>query len=566
MSETFYLTIHGSPHGYGFALQYLLKKIPQLTGVSKIWFLQETPFGYPSAGTSSLYSQDYGYDVTYPSVFLIRFDVPSGKTMIQHFTELGSYGYAEDYAGRLKNTNTPFKCIINYSTSGFVISAAYPSLDNTVAKSWISGPLDAVFRTDYITKNTFGTVLTGSTLARSLHASGNTNVYGEYFYSVYIAECGPITLASTSSVPDQLWADVRNPSKTYTDLWTSYPTAMPTVASTVYSIRELPLQTSALNALNSGITLTASSISSGNTTLASAVNALAPLLTRTAVASEAMDVDLQAIDTSYKAKSDALKTSVDAQTTQLTRTAVASEAMEVDLRTIDTDYKSKSDALNTTMGNFSTTFSTKQDAIKTSLDTGNTACSALNSTLGSKMDTLKAAVDSGTTAQTAMNTITQSMSLGLGAAFDGAFGTNGTVSTRWTAQNTAQTAHNAVLEAILDALEQGNATVPGPTSSEVPGDPNVLASIATDIRLGAATKESILQQYPKEAVAYGAGITALLQSSEGQVSSRYSQVVARMAAGEALSSLISEYPDVMAKGAYDLIQLDKLLKTGMFPS
>jgi hypothetical protein len=74
--------------------------------------------------------------------------------------------------------------------------------------------------------------------------------------------------------------------------------------------------------------------------------------------------------------------------------------------------------------------------------------------------------------------------------------------------------------------------------------------------------------YPQEVLQFGNSLIELQKSVTGftpSVANRFKEVVYQLQSGTTLDGLVANYADVLATGAYDLIQLDKWLKTGVFP-
>ena len=117
-------------------------------------------------------------------------------------------------------------------------------------------------------------------------------------------------------------------------------------------------------------------------------------------------------------------------------------------------------------------------------------------------------------------------------------------------------------------------SLPGITGiSSGTSGPGITTAKALEImqycRSPTATVNGLVELYPVESVVWGANLMAMykgdLDVSEAQVQ-RYKEVVEILARGGSLTLLLQQYPDIVALGAYDLIHLDKWLKTQTFPT
>lgn len=75
--------------------------------------------------------------------------------------------------------------------------------------------------------------------------------------------------------------------------------------------------------------------------------------------------------------------------------------------------------------------------------------------------------------------------------------------------------------------------------------------------------------YPIEAIQYGSNLISISEGdsirSDYQLQ-RFTELLGALKRGEDLGVLFETYPDVVATGAYDLIQLNRWMQTKIFPS
>lgn len=116
--------------------------------------------------------------------------------------------------------------------------------------------------------------------------------------------------SASSSTPAQFWTDV-NAGMTYANLWSTYPTVMPNVAQTVYTMRELPGISTAVSGLGTGITGISTSVSNASTASSGKMDALNTTL-------GTVKTSLDDASTASQAKQDTLNTNLADNTIALT--------------------------------------------------------------------------------------------------------------------------------------------------------------------------------------------------------------------------------------------------------
>jgi hypothetical protein len=95
------------------------------------------------------------------------------------------------------------------------------------------------------------------------------------------------------------------------------------------------------------------------------------------------------------------------------------------------------------------------------------------------------------------------------------------------------------------------------------------ATIITRVRDPTYTADMLATEFPVESVLYGANLMSISHGDESMSDiqiTRVKALVRAMKEGQSLDSLVDTFPDIVALGAYDLIQLDKWIKTKTFPS
>ncbi len=101
-------------------------------------------------------------------------------------------------------------------------------------------------------------------------------------------------------------------------------------------------------------------------------------------------------------------------------------------------------------------------------------------------------------------------------------------------------------------------------------DPAVLAALVADLADGTLTTDQLMIKYPAECVQFGANIIALSKGDNNGINDatqlRYKNIVASIIGGTSIENLINQYPDILAYGFYDVIQLTKYLRTGKYPA
>ena len=275
--------------------------------------------------------------------------------------------------------------------------------------------------------------------------------------------------AAVSAPLSSLWTDAIDPAKSYGYLWSTYPDLMPTVAQTVYTIRELPTQT-----LN----------------LAS------------------------------------VKTSLDTTGTSL-------------------------GTLNTTLG-----------TVKTSLDTGNTATSGITTALGTvntSVVSIRTGIDNEVTQMTTTNTALAGMGNNLQNA---ALGANalatavGGIGTTLTSQQSALMDLDTHVTASISAL--------GSSFSGFLPDPAHVTSILAIVANG-GSREDIVAAFPQESFQFAQDIDVLLSMSSAAKLAAFNSMLQAMQAGTSLYEQITTNPHILELTSADLVNLDRLFKTGMYP-
>jgi uncharacterized protein (DUF433 family) len=110
------------------------------------------------------------------------------------------------------------------------------------------------------------------------------------------------------------------------------------------------------------------------------------------------------------------------------------------------------------------------------------------------------------------------------------------------------------LEEVKTAIERGGADLTG---------------IATLIGEG-KSKEEIMAVFPQETVHFGTNISELCRHSRSEMNTErlnaHKSLAEALRSGKSVESLLMLYPEIVVQGAYDLIHLDKWLRTKVFPS
>lgn len=98
--------------------------------------------------------------------------------------------------------------------------------------------------------------------------------------------------------------------------------------------------------------------------------------------------------------------------------------------------------------------------------------------------------------------------------------------------------------------------------------PTIALDIFAKIKTGTSVYDLCLL-YPQIMIQYGGEVASIAKCDSDHSTiqlNRFKEVVAKLRNGHSLSSLVQDYTDILATGAYDLIHLDKWMKTGIFPS
>lgn len=386
-----------------------------------------------------------------------------------------------------------------------------------------------------------------------------TTIYGVTHQSgkAYILKLA----TSTDTVPSAFWTDVRNPAKTYTELWTSYPTVMPQTISEVYTLRELPSLNTALTALTtplnaiktsidtehtSALQTTIATIKTGidamtavHTTGNTYANTLNTAMTTANTSRDTGNTRLVELKTSLEGKLDALNTSVvagntldSARNTTLTATNTAVGSLQTAINTQLGNLKTAADASTTQL----TSLNSSVLAVSTAMEGVETAVDIVGGHLSlghADLLAVKTALDSGNTATGLQTSAIQAMAIGLGNAFDDVFGAGGS---------------------LISVMQSS-----GPNQANIVG-------IMTMVGQG-ATASAIRAAYPYESLVYAKEIDVMQTLSSDRLTLATSALIGAMqATGSAgnLIPIITEYPELLLH-AGDIITMDRWMKTGISP-